>query len=90
MTTLAIPTFGGGEGGVSEDGFDVGEVGDGVHGGGISGMCWLINWTSLLRENPASSSSLSHEIEIRGLFSNPSVPQYPLPLHVTPEIIECA
>jgi len=45
LTALAIPTLGGGGGGggVSEDGFDVGEVGDGVVGGGISGMCCLIN-----------------------------------------------
>jgi len=43
LTALTIPTFGGGGGGVGEDGFDVGEVGDGIYGGGISGKCYLIN-----------------------------------------------
>ena len=75
LTTLANPTFNGGEGGVHEDGFDVGEVGDGVDGGGISGMRCLINQNALLGENPASSSSLSYAIEIKGLFSNPSIPR---------------
>jgi len=76
LTALAIPTFGvgGGGGGVGEDGFDVGEVGDGVDRGGISGRCCLINQITLLGEKLASSSSLSHEIEISRLFSNPSVP----------------
>ena len=53
------------------DGFDVGEAGGGMDGGGISGKCSVINRTALLVENPASSSSLSREIEIRGLFSTP-------------------
>ena len=75
MTALAIPTFGGGGDGVGEDGFDVGEVGDGVDGGGISRMRCLINQTMLLEENPAISSLLSREMEIMRLFSNPSVPQ---------------
>ena len=70
MTALAIPTFGGGRGGVGDDGFDVGEVGDGVNDVGISGMRYLINRTALIRENPASSSSLSREGEIKGLFPN--------------------
>ena len=46
-----------------------------MEGGGISGMHCLINQTALLGENTASSSSLSCEIEIKGLFSNPSVPR---------------
>lgn len=43
LTALAIPTFGGDGGGVIEDGFDVGEVCEGMDGGGISGMHCLIN-----------------------------------------------
>ena len=76
LTALYIPTFGGDGGGdgVGEDGFDVGEVGDGVDGCGISGKRCLINQTTLLGENLVSSSSLSHEIEINRPFSNPSVP----------------
>ena len=74
LIALAIPTLGGGGGGVGEDGVDVGEVGDGVDGGGNCGMCCFINWTALLRENLASSFSLSRKSEIRGLFSNPSIP----------------
>lgn len=53
----------------------VGEVGDGMDGSGTSGMCYFINQIALLGENPMSSFSLSFEIEIKGLFSNPSVPQ---------------
>jgi len=77
LTALPIPTFGGGGGGggVGKDGFDVSEVGDGIDRGGISVKRCLINRTTLLGENLVSSSSLSHEIEISGLFSNPSVPQ---------------
>ena len=71
----AIPTLGGGSGGVGENGLDVGEVGDGMDGSGIIGKRCFINWTTVLGENPASSSSLSRENEIRGLFSNPSVPR---------------
>jgi len=36
LTALAIPTFGGDGGGVGEGGFDIGEVGEGVDGGGVS------------------------------------------------------
>jgi len=60
---------------VGKDGFDVGEVGDGVDGSGTSGMQYFINQTALLGENPTCSSLLSHGIEIKGLFSNPSVPR---------------
>jgi len=66
LITLIIPTFSGGvEGGVrvGVGGFDVGEAGGGMDGGGINGKCSLINQTSLLGENLASSSSLSREIE---------------------------
>lgn len=75
LIALAIPTVSGGGGGVDEDGFDVGEVGDGVDGGGTNGMHCFINRTALLGENTASSSSLSCKIEIRELFSNPSIPR---------------
>jgi len=75
LIVLTIPTFGGGVGEVGEDGVDVGEVGGGVDGGSNSGMHFLINWSTLLGENHVSSSLLSHEIEIRGLFSNLSVPR---------------
>lgn len=77
LIALAILAFGGGgvgdEVGVSVDEFDVGDAGSGVDGGGIRGKCSLINWTILLGENLASSSSLSCEIEIRGLFPAPLV-----------------
>ena len=74
LTALAIPTFSGRGGGLGEDGFDVGEVGDGVDGVCISGMRCFIDQTTLFGENLVSSSLLSCESEIRGLFSNPSVP----------------
>lgn len=74
LIALSIPTLGGGGGGVGEDGVDVGEVGDGMDGCGNSGMSYFINWTMLIRENPASSSLLSRDSEIKGLFSNPSNP----------------
>jgi len=61
LTTVAIPTFGGG-GGVGVDGLDAGEVGGGVDGGGISGKHSLINWTALPGKNLVRSSLLSHEI----------------------------
>lgn len=62
LIALAIPTFcGGGVGGgvgVDVDGFDVGDAGGGVDGGGMKGMCPLINRTTLLGENVVSSSLL--------------------------------
>ena len=51
------------------DGLNVGEVGGGVDGGGISGKRSLINRTALPSENLARSSSSSRKIEIKGLFS---------------------
>lgn len=74
LIALTIPTLGGGGGGVGGDGVDGGEEGNGVDGGGSRGMRCFINWTALLRENQASSSSLSYESEIKGLFSNPLIP----------------
>lgn len=52
------------------DGGEGGEAGGNVGGGGIRGIRCLIKLTVLLRETFASSSSLSHEGEIKGLFSN--------------------
>lgn len=54
---------------------NVGDGGDGVDGSGISGRHSVINQTALLGENLARSSSLSHEIEIKGLFPAPPVPR---------------
>ncbi len=48
LIALAIPTLGGGGDGVGEDGVDVGEVGDGVDGGGNCGMRYFIIRTALL------------------------------------------
>jgi len=50
------------------DGRDKGDGGDGEDGGGISRRHSKINQTVILGENLARSSSLSREIEIRGLF----------------------
>jgi len=70
---LAILNCGGGGGGVGGDGGEGGEVGGGVGGGGNRGIRCLIKLTTLLRETFTSSSSLSHEDEINGLFSNSSL-----------------
>jgi len=72
LTAVTIPALGGG-GGVGVDGLDVGEVGGRVDEGGISGKHSLINQTTLPGENQARSSSLSCEIEIKGLFSTSHV-----------------
>ena len=74
LIALAIPTLGGGGGGVCEDGVDVGEVRDGMDGGGNCGIRCFINRTALLGENRASSSSLSRDDEINALFSNSPLP----------------
>lgn len=63
-----------GGGGVGADGGEGGEMGGGVGRGGNYGMHCLIKLTTLLREIRASSSSLSHEGEIKELFPNPSLP----------------
>lgn len=62
-----------GGGGIGVDGLNVGEVGGGVDRDGISGKRSSINQTALPSENLARSSSLSHEIEIKGLFSTPPI-----------------
>jgi len=56
------------------DGFDVGEAGGGMVGVGISEKHSLINQTALRGEDLVSSSLLSHEVEIKGLFFAPPVP----------------
>jgi len=73
LITLAILSYGGDEGGVGGDGGEEGEMGGGVGGGGKRGIICLIKLTVLLGETFASSSSLSHEGEIKGLFSNSSL-----------------
>ena len=55
------------------DGGEGGEVGGGVRGSGSHGMHCLIKLTALLEETLVSSSSLSCEGEIKGLFSNSSL-----------------
>ena len=57
------------------DGGEGGETGGGVGGGGKHGILCLIKLTTLLEETFASSSSLSREIEAKGLFSTPPIPQ---------------
>ena len=50
-----------------------GETSGGVGGGGKHGILYLIKLTMLLKETFMSSSSLSREGEIKGLFSNSSL-----------------
>ena len=73
MITLTILNYGGGGGGVGGDGGEEGEMDGGVARGGKRGICCLIRLTTLLGETFASSSSLSQEGEIKGLFSNSSL-----------------
>ena len=56
------------------DGGEEGEMGGSVGGGDKHGMRCLIKLITVLGENFASSSSLSHEGEIKGLVSNSSLP----------------
>ena len=91
LIALAMVNCGGGGGGVGGDGVggdggEGGEAGGGVSGGGNCGMRCLIKLTALLEETRASSSSLSHEGEIKGLFPNPSLRLYIIPLCVIPNI----
>lgn len=72
LITLAILNYGGGRGRVGGDGGDDGEIGGGVGGGGMRIIHCLII-LMLLRETFTSSSSLSHEGEIKGLVSNSSL-----------------
>ena len=58
-------------------GEDGGEEGDGsgdISGDDNYGMRCLIILTTVLGEAQAFSSSLAHGGEIKGLFSNPSIP----------------
>ena len=70
LIALSILNCGGGVGG---DGGQGGEVGGGVGGGGKCGIHCLIELNALLEETFVSSSSLSREGEIKGLFSNSSL-----------------
>ena len=56
------------------DGGEGCEAGGGVGGGGNCGMRYLIKLTALLKETQVSSSSLSCEGEIKGLFPNSPLP----------------
>ena len=73
LTALSMLNCRFGGGGVGEDGGEGGEMGGGISGGGKCGMHCLIKLTALLKETRVSSSSLSHEGEIKGLFSNSSL-----------------
>jgi len=73
LIALTILNRGGGGGGVGVNGGEGGEVGGDVGGGGNYRIFCLIKLTALLRETFASSSSLSREGEIKGLFSNSSL-----------------
>lgn len=77
LIALTIPNFGGGGVGggvrVGVGRLDEGDGGGGMERGGISGKHSLINRTAFPGENLASSSSLSKEIEAKGLFSTPPI-----------------
>jgi len=57
---LTILNYGGGEGGVGEDGGEDGETGGGVGGGVMHRIRYLIRLIALLGETFMSSFSLSH------------------------------
>lgn len=61
-------------GGVGEGVGEGGEMCGSVSGGRNYGMHYLIKLTALIRGTRASSSSLSREGEIKGLFPNSSLP----------------
>lgn len=73
MIAFTILNCGGGGGGVDGDRGDGGEVGGGVGGGGNHEIHCLIKLTVLLGETFASSSLLSRDSEIKGLFSTSSL-----------------
>ena len=54
---------------MGEEGGEDGEAGGGVGGGGMRAIHCLIKLIALLGETFASSSSLSHRDEIKGLVS---------------------
>jgi len=70
LFALTILNCGGGRGGVGGDGGEEGETSGGVGGGGKHETLCLIILTTLLGETFASSSSLSHDGEIKVLVSN--------------------
>lgn len=88
LIALAILNCGGGGGGVGGDGGEGGETGGDVGGGSKHGIFCLIKLTALRGETFTSSSSLSCEGEIKGLFSNSSLLPllYIFPLRVVPNI----
>ena len=74
LIVLAMLNCGVGGGGVGGDGGEGGEAGGGVSGGGNCKMRCLIKLTTLLGETRASSSLLSREGDIKGLFPNSPLP----------------
>jgi len=73
---LAILICASGRGGVGEDGGEDGEIGSGIGGSGMYGIHCLIKLFPLHGETFASSSSLSHGGEIKGLVSNSTLPSF--------------
>lgn len=71
---LSMLICGVGGSGVGGDGGEEGEEGGGVGGDGNFVMRCLIKLAALLGETQASSSLLSHEGEIKGLFPNSPLP----------------
>ena len=86
--TLIILDCGGRGGGVGGDGGDDSETGCSVGGGGMHGIHCLIRLITLIGETFVSSSSFSHEGEIKGLFSTSVLPSflYILPLRMAPNM----
>jgi len=86
--SLATFNYGGGKGGVGEDGGDDGETSGGVGGGGMCRILCLIRLITLLGETFESSSLLSHRGEIKGLVSIYALPSflYIFPLCIAPNI----
>ena len=75
-----------GGGGVGGDEGEGGEAGGGMGGVGNCEMCCLIKLTTLLGETRACSSFLSHKGEIKGLFSNSTLPLWIFLLRIIPNI----
>ncbi len=85
---LAILNYGGGGGGVDEDGGEDGETVSGVGGSGMRGIHCFIKLITLLGETFVSSSSLSRGGEIKRLVTSFVLPLFLqiLPLCIAPNI----
>jgi len=73
LIALSILNCGSGGGGVGGDRCEGGKMGGGVGGGGKHRIHYFIKLIMLLGEAFVSSSLLSCEDEIKGLFSNSSL-----------------